>query len=255
MVIYYIGLHRRASNLCSYGDTGRYPLMIATLPQCIKYFRRVANKSTAEPTSLVGCAFVEQQKCELDWYNTWNGISTENMSPDLCKNLIANSFESEWNSKRATSNKLAFYNSVKTTFGREPYLSIDNVIARKSICRLRASAHDLRVETGRYITKNKVTTMVDRTCRYCCFGSDWSDLVGFEALPYFDPIIESEPHVLTECPGYHHLRYMLSDELKSNLLLCQYGYIMQHPILAKELGIYLTKSFNLRNPKKDIKKA
>jgi hypothetical protein len=38
----------------------------------------------------------------------------------------------------------------------------------------------------------------------------------FENLPFMEqPIIESEEHVLTECPYYHPLRVSLSENLKS----------------------------------------
>ena len=73
-------------------------------------------------------------------------------------------------------------------------------------------------------------------------------LDDLECLPEFDPIIESEHHVLTECPSYHHLRIQLSDKLKTNLLLLQYSHIMTHPLLAEELGSFLYKCYVQRKP-------
>ena len=49
---------------------------------------------------------------------------------------------------------------------------------------------------------------------------------------------------------YHQIRYNLSDELKCHLMLHQFSYAMTHPHLAKEMGIYLRKSFLIRNPEK-----
>ena len=101
-----------------------------------------------------------------------------------------------------------------------------------------------------YAKKSKIPSLVDKTCRYCC---DIDVLTALEGLPNFEPILESEAHVITECPGYHHLRCSTSDELKSHLLLLQYSYIMSHPILVQELGIFLKRSFDVRNPKRGKK--
>ncbi len=73
---------------------------------------------------------------------------------------------------------------------------------------------------------------------------------NFECLPFCeDPIIESEEHVLTECPYYHALRIGLSDNLKSLLMLNEYGTIMQS-FHVEEFGRYLLNCYHLRNPKK-----
>ena len=122
--------------------------------------------------------------------------------------------------------------------------------ARKAISRIRSSAHDLRVETGRYASHRKLPSLIDRTCRFCCLKCAKDNMILLADLPHFEPIIESEVHAITECPGYHHLRINLTDNLKCHLLLGQYPFIMAHLSLAKELGSFLIKCFNLRNPKK-----
>jgi hypothetical protein len=63
------------------------------------------------------------------------------------------------------------------------------------------------------------------------------------------PIIESEEHVLTECPAYHHIRINLSENLLS-LLLKEYGTIMLSHHLP-EFGKYITDCHHRRNPKKN----
>jgi len=64
-----------------------------------------------------------------------------------------------------------------------------------------------------------------------------------EQLPliFEDPIVESEAHVLTECPGYHHLRLNLSDNLKSLIRLRAYNAIMS-TLNLEEFGKYVTDS-------------
>lgn len=245
-----LGLHKRASNICCYGDTGRYPISIKVLPQSIKYFIRVEQLATNEPSSLVGNAFYEQKHLNLEWFETWNNISLDSLTPDQCRDKIADTFVLEWDTKRYQQSKLQFYNSIKASFGAETYLEITNKDSRAHLSRLRASAHDLRVETGRYAIKGKAPTLSDRICRYCCHTSDRSNITNLEALPLFNPIIENEVHVLIECPAYNHLRILLSDDLKCNLLLHHFSYIMDNPALNKELGLYLNKAFVIRNPAK-----
>lgn len=246
-----LGVHKKASNIGCYGDTGRVPIGISVIDSSLKYFRRVSSLSTSDPNSLVGKSFLEQQQLNLDWFRTWNSVSEATSDQLHGQSLVMSKFTEEWESKRLTQNKLTFYNNVKTSFGFEHYLVCKNATSRKSITRFRLSAHDLNIERGRYIKKGKQPSLTDRVCRFCCLEEDRSNLELLEVqLVDYSPIIESEQHVLTECPGYHHLRMNLSDHLKTQLLLLNYNYIFAHPILAEELGKYLNKSFRLRNPNK-----
>ena len=53
--------------------------------------------------------------------------------------------------KNVAKLKLRFYYTIKDGFGYEPYLDVDDVVSRKALSRIRSSAHDLKVETSRYI--------------------------------------------------------------------------------------------------------
>ena len=246
-----LGVHGKASNLGCYGDTGRMPLGISVIQTSLKYFRRVATLANNDSNSIVGKAFLEQQQLQLDWFNTWESADSQVDEQLQTKGqfLFEDKFKTEWNIKRHTQSKLSFYNEIKPGFGYEPYLDIKNSTRRKNLSRFRISAHDLNIEQGRYISSGAFPTLIDRICRYCCSEEDKSHLELFEALlPDFNPIIETEQHVLTECPGYHHLRINLSEVLKSQLMLCNYMDIFCHPVLADEMGSYLTNCFSLRNP-------
>jgi exonuclease III len=253
-----LGVHSKASNLGCYGDTGRMPLGISVIRTSLNYFRRVAVISANQPDSLVGKAFLEQQHLNLDWFKTWDSIDgqLDNNSHTKGQLFFEEMFRIEWNNKRRTQSKLSFYNEIKPLFGYEPYLDIRNSSKRKNLARFRISAHDLNIEQGRYSTKESVPTIMDKICRFCCCEEDKTYIALFQAiLPDFNPIIESEQHVLTECPGYHHLRINLSDDLKCQLMQCNYMEMFYNPIMAKELGSYLAKCFLHRNPKgKMVKK-
>jgi len=249
------GVHKKASNLFCYGDSGRLPLTIGAIGQGIKYFRRVRNSED----SLVKHAFNEQKSLRMDWFNSWKHLDNmelmDNISntPANIQSTIANQFICEWNKSIGTQNKLSFYSSVKSTFGEEPYLSNTNYKSRKAIAQLRSSAHDLNIEKGRYISSHTSLgnlKLLDRLCRFCCSDDkeEKEALERFANLPFFCPIIENEQHVLTECPSYHHLRLNTSDDLKILLVRAEYDILMQKKETLNELGQYLSRCYYVRNP-------
>ena len=252
-----LGLHKKASNVCSYGDTGRFPLASSLITQSSKYFMRVSNISRDNPDSLVGRAFAEQRTNNLKWYSTWNVISkiiTEESGSQVQTNLtsydrIQHHFVDHWDMKLQSHSKLKFYASVKQSFGREPYLNILKFDSRRHIAKLRTSAHDLNLEKGRYVTKHMTPKIANKSCRYCCSPPSRDNfLEALEELPFHViPILETEEHVITECPAYHHLRIALSDNLKCLILLKEYRAIMEshHAI---EFGKYLSDCYAYRNP-------
>ena len=131
---------------------------------------------------------------------------------------------------------MSFYTAVKSEFGEEQYLQIPCRLKRANIAKLRSSSLDLRVEKGRY-TSDRYNTAL-KTCRFCC-SSDTDVIRLFEELPFFEtPILETEDHVITECPGYHPLRSNLSDNPKSLVMLKEYRVIM-NSCHKKEFGKYL----------------
>ena len=66
-------------------------------------------------------------------------------------------------------NKLRLYKHFKGSFKQEPYLSlVTNRNQRSWLSRYRISAHNLRIESGRYTSP--VTPVADRVCVYCSSG-------------------------------------------------------------------------------------
>ena len=128
-------------------------------------------------------------------------------------------------------------------FGEEPYRQMASKQHRANLAKLRSSSHDLRIETGRY--DNKTPNKSLKASRFC---NEVDSLSMLEQLPFFEePIAESEMHVLTECPGYHHLRLRLSDNLKSLIMLKAYNTIMS-TLHMEEFGKYVTDCARHRNP-------
>ena len=254
------GIHKKASNTFCYGDSGRIPLALSVLPQGVNYFRRLAsNEGLNDPLSYH--AFAEQQKNSFEWYRTWSflnnvldqpGGHNEDASPRLIQELVVKRFISDWERQKLEQRKLIFYSSIKSVYGEEPYLLSTNFKVRRAVARIRSSAHDLNIERGRYKRKKNVNeySYVDRLCRFCCTDSDKSTevLLHMENLPFYEPILEDEVHVLTVCPMYHGLRISLSGNLKTLLVRNDYEAIMSNPYLINEFGRYLEGCFKLRHP-------
>ena len=96
-----------------------------------------------------------------------------------------------------------------------------------------------------------VVTMQTRLENFVSFAATNFDgtMTIFLNLPLCEDLIfETEEHALTECPAYHHLRTALSENLKSLLMLKEYGLIMSTHHM-NELGRYLSDCHRLRNPK------
>ena len=60
-----LGVNRKASNLGTWGETGRYPLVFEAIRLTLKYVKRLKELKN---DSLVKLAFEEQVKLDLDWH-------------------------------------------------------------------------------------------------------------------------------------------------------------------------------------------
>ena len=248
-----LGIHRKSNNMFCYGDTGRLPWAVSVVPQCVEYFRRASTSNASGVNKLLHHTFQEQKNLELPWYRTWKNTTEKcstvptSLSPATTTfKLLSDTYIEHWKSELTSQSKMKFYCSVKNEFKEEPYLQLPNRSSRVQIAKLRSSSHDLGIERGRY---TKISTSVSKACRFCC---DHEQLDCLLQLPNAElPIIESEEHVLTECPGYHNIRARLSENLLNLLLLKEYSVIM-HSCHLPEFGKYLTDCSNLRNPKKTL---
>ena len=123
--------------------------------------------------------------------------------------------------------------------------------------KLRASNHRLNCETGRYLQSKRSTnfqsakdsTLWRKSCHVCC--ADEAEALSY--LPFYQPILEDEQHVLAECPKYHHLRHQLDDNIKS--IIMRWDPQELPDLFAKEnivaFSKYLRKVFGARFPKNE----
>ena len=168
--------------------------------------------------SLVRHAYQEQKLSNLSWFNCTDKLANSTLAntfgpghrvnstprPSQIRKNLTNWFIETWELNRATNRKLSFYNNIKSSFGVKLYLTLKlNNIESKRIAQLRTSSHQFKVETGRYQINRQ-----DPTARACphCSSDDISSLGLLLELPFSEPIIEDEPHVLSTCPLYHEHR-------------------------------------------------
>ena len=167
-------------------------------------------------------------------------------SPTFQRQELQKIFRVIWDTERKENKKLGFYNSVKEKFEEEPIMrsSVGHQSCRRTV-QFRTSSHQLNVETGRY-QKNR-NNPTSRLCRYCTVADTDSDtMLALSELPFYEPIIEDEHHVLRCCPNYHDLRSVLSDPVKEHLfrdpsVLFTEGFV-------EETSLYLKKVFRRRFP-------
>ena len=101
----------------------------------------------------------------------------------------------DWRAGVKKNKKLDVYKKVKHRLECEPYLlDTRNRSGRIEMTKLRISAHQLRVETGRYV-KDRIDDRKERICLFCADG------------------MEDEHHYLSKCARWKSER----DELKRNV--------------------------------------
>ena len=97
--------------------------------------------------------------------------------------VLNDHFTHSWEESKSTSPKLQFYHSIKSAFSTEPYLQLCKGFSRRaSATKLRISAHELQIETGRYINLPRE----QRICTWC------KTSMGIEC-------VEDEKHALYDC--------------------------------------------------------
>ena len=170
---------------------------------------------TDDSPALVRHAVKEQENLNLDWFSKLQALKTGLMNkysrsfnhPSQIRSGLKVWFEEVWNRTRVLNRKLGFYNKVKESFGPELYLSLKlGYFENKRVAQLRTSSHQYNIETGRHGQNRE--SVVNRICTTCSKNDD--DTVTLLAeLPFFDPIVEDETHVIQTCPLYEDLRKKL----------------------------------------------
>ena len=173
------------------------------------------SEDTDDSPALVRHVVKEQENLNLDWFSKLQALKTGLMNKySRSFNHLSRIrfglkvwFEEVWNRTRVLNRKLGFYNKVKESFGPELYLSLKlGYFENKRVAQLRSSSHQYHIETGRHGQNREI--VVNLICTTCSKNDD--DTVTLLAeLPFIDPIVEDETHVIQTCPLYEDLRKKL----------------------------------------------
>jgi len=173
-----LGVHKFASNIGCWGESGTLPAIDFNIRQSLKYLKRLEG---LDEHLLVKKALEDQVALNLSWYSSINCIRNnlgDNIDP---KQPLGKIFQDAWSFSLQKQSKLDFYYKTKPNFITCPegYLSvIPNYHHRSTITRLRISSHHLAVETGRYEGKERK----DRICATCDAGE-----------------VDNEDHFISSC--------------------------------------------------------
>ena len=182
-----LSVHKRCSRLAVLGELGRYPVFLPALKHCLKYQYQIDRSDSNSLINYTVCDMKNNPQID-SWYTRVDKIKQLlNIRRLHCKpakvglildKIIKSKFDrfylDEINQIKLGSdgndhNKLRLYKTLKGSFSQEPYITnISNRNQRAWLSRYRTSAHNLRVEQGRYTSP--VTPLSDRTCVYCDSG-------------------------------------------------------------------------------------
>ena len=139
----------------------------------------------------------------FNFTQTWENQGSTNTQKFVTqfKNVLGNTYIEKWTLHMDTitqENKLRTYVKLKHKFEMEHYLiSVKNLSATSAMTKLRISAHDLNIETGRYSQPRK-TPLSLRKCTLCKSDS-----------------VEDEAHFLLYCDYFSVERKQLFESLVS----------------------------------------
>jgi hypothetical protein len=234
-----LGVRNKASNWATMSEVGRYPIVLKIFTAVTKFLihlqsspsgiLQAALKTNSELTG-ISSTWSRRVKKLLDFCNIkWDEINANQIRN--CKSLLNAKYIASWESKRrslGSSSKLELYSSIKENFGREGYLNLPNYKLRNAITKLRTSAHNFPIETGRYSNIPRE----ERICQLCMTG------VGNEShylLHCTNPtMLKVRNEVLSKLIGFdpdfanlnenHQVKYILStvnpEQLSNCGLLC-----------------------------------
>lgn len=211
---YILGVHRKSSNFAVTSELARFPIQVNILLAALSYWHRLETTSSELLTDAFACSKTLHSNGLNTWFTSISNIIkllnvsvTSEMLSDMSaesfkkfiKNIILDRFKIYWADFRAsnTDGKLRTYFSFKDHFQFEEYLNIvKNFDKRRSLTKLRISAHKLKIEKGRFF--KPPIPVENRVCDNCLSE------------------IEDEIHFLIKCPKYDIYRNLFFSSVQKH---------------------------------------
>ncbi len=235
-----LGVSKQASNIACILETGRFPIIIDIITQCVKYVLRLFTLPT---NSLLGIASLEHiisnQSIPVQFCNkvfsqvglSFTNLAKNKLSPykinsigqKIKKSLVAK-FNKHQTKQIQRIPKLEFYSTIKNSIRMEPYLRwIKNPIFRSTLTKYRISDHYFPIESLR------CTDLIrsQRLCLLCDLNEPGSLLHCIFLCPQvkkfindlLSKLVSLSPQVPLLNP-VDRLKYILSCSDKDVTLLC-----------------------------------
>ena len=253
-----LGVHTKSTNMAIYAELGRYPLFIEQICQSLKYLNYIENdtensllkkfyKNIKDSDRLSKLCNLYQMRNQLGNYVNVLPITNSTGEYKRLKNNLQSSFDIYWYNMVNTDismsgkdggNKLRTYRTFKKCIRFENYLNLNNFDKRRKISQLRISAHNLKIETGRFNSKNGYMPPELRLCDHCDLNK-----------------IENELHLVTECPLYEQIRNDLFSAItKTNMHFKDYSptnkfiwlNVTEDLNVINDFGTFLCEAFRIR---------
>jgi hypothetical protein len=203
---------RKSTNIACKSELGRFPMIVDINIQVLKYWQRLEKLSSDRTLLYDAYEYCKHAKSlgKSSWLDYSNKIvehnemnnfindaklSTKVLSTKV-KSCLHKNYISYHTHKLNQSEKLSVLKEIKEEYGLSPYLhNIKNINFRKTLTKLRISAHRLEIETGRY--KKPRLDREQRICRLC------------------EKDIGDELHFLCKCPPLQKQRHILFTKIAS----------------------------------------
>ena len=159
-----LGVGKTANNVAILGEVGRLPMFIQYHKRCVKYWLKLIEmdqnrnplacykmlKDLDDQGRRTWATDIRNMLYRYGFGHVWmnQGVGDTTAFINAFYQRVRDCAMQEWNSSRANSSKLKFYNRVKTELGFELYLTHKNVKKlRAAMSRFRCSNHILKIET------------------------------------------------------------------------------------------------------------
>jgi hypothetical protein len=219
-----LGVHRKATNNAVRAELGSYPLLIFMLSLSLKYWWKLTNDCVSGSTSLAVQSLIDNRLLQNSNFFSWsNGIKNicnlmgnveiwhkpnilhKSSIISVVSSCMQSVYNDEWYYRISNVQlKLRTYCSFKSSFECENYIHILSRTKRSNFCKLRVSAHNLAIETGRHTTPR--VPQENMICTKCDLNET-----------------EDEYHFIMNCKAYDNLRYNLLSQIKSILVTTNFS--------------------------------
>ena len=247
---YALGVRSSTTTDAVYAELGRISLQAQRHISILNFFNRLSSLDSKRYASKAFTMLVNDADHDhCNWVSNARDLQVqykiqESDTRAVIKTKVISYFQSEvlkrLNMHRTENKKLNLYASFKTNYKFESYLDhIQDFTVRSILAKLRVSAHNLHIETGRF-SKNK-TPREERFCPYC------------KALNIFT--VENEIHFLLSCSLYNEERQVFLKEIyktfPNTALLTEFDFFVwimsqEDEMTTKRLGNFCKKSFHKR---------